>query len=470
MPLRPVSSRAGDPVTASTFDPELIRAYDVNGPRYTSYPTANLFQENVSASTLLEAVGKLDAGAALSLYLHVPFCDTICYYCACNKIVTNNRRHAIGYLEHLYREMALVSDALPADHCVEQLHFGGGTPTYLTNEQLDATFTTLRRSFQLAEGEERDFSIEIDPRTVDAERIGFLLSLGINRMSLGIQDFDPAVQTAVNRLQSEADTAAIMAAARAGGVKSLSVDLIYGLPCQTVEGFRRTLARVVGLGPDRISLYSYAHLPARFKTQRQIDSNALPGPETKLDILSLAVERLTEAGYVHIGMDHFALPDDELVQAQRDGSLHRNFQGYTTHGHCDLIGFGVSAISSVGTLYCQNAKTLPGYLAALDAGRHPLERGLILSEDDRMVRGLIGTLMCHFQLDIGAFEAQWNTSLLDAFPEAWPKLEALERDGLLRLTKEALTVTSKGRYLIRNVAMAFDRYLPPETAGFSRAI
>ncbi len=465
----PLSSTV-EPATAGAFDPELIRAYDVNGPRYTSYPTANLFQENVPSSALLEAASQLDAGAALSLYLHVPFCDTICYYCACNKIVTNNRRHAIGYLEHLYQEMALVSEALPAGHRVEQLHFGGGTPTYLTNEQLEATFATLRRHFGLVTGEERDFSIEIDPRTVDAERIGFLLSLGINRMSLGIQDFDPEVQVAVNRLQSEADTAAIMSAARAGGVKSLSVDLIYGLPCQTVDRFQRTLDRVVGLGPDRISLYSYAHLPARFKTQRQIDSSALPGPETKLDILSLAVAHLTEAGYVHIGMDHFALPEDELVQAQQDGSLHRNFQGYTTHGHCDLIGFGVSAISSVGRLYCQNAKTLPDYLSALDAGRHPLERGLVLSEDDLMVRALIGTLMCHFKLDIGAFEAQWNTSLEAAFPEAWPKLETLANDGLLTLSDRALTVTGKGRYLIRNVAMAFDRYLPPETAGFSRAI
>jgi len=452
------------------FHPALIRAYDVNGPRYTSYPTANLFSADLDRHALLDALDGLPARSPLSLYLHVPFCATICYYCACNKIVTNNRKHAVAYLEALHREIGMLAPHLPADHRVEQLHLGGGTPTYLTDEQLSTLFRQLSETFRLASGEDRDFSIEIDPRTVDPARIGFLTSLGINRMSLGIQDFDPDVQLAVNRLQSEADTAAIIRAAREHGVRSLSVDLIYGLPLQNLTRFSRTLARIVGLSPDRISLYSYAHLPARFKTQRQIRTEDLPDAETKLALLGLAVETLTDAGYVHIGMDHFAKPGDELVQAQRQGGLHRNFQGYTTHGHCELIGLGISAISSVGNLYCQNAKALDDYLHAIEAGEPALERGRLLSRDDEMVRDLIGRLMCHFELDIPAFEARWSVNLKTAFPEAWPRLASLGRDGLVRLSRDRLIVTEEGRYLIRNVAMVFDRYLPASTTGFSRAI
>lgn len=454
----------------SHFHPELIRAYDVNGPRYTSYPTANLFSEDLDRHALLQALDDLVDGSALSLYVHVPFCATICYYCACNKIVTNNRKHAAAYLDRLHREIALLEPHLPAAHAVEQLHFGGGTPTYLTNDQLAALFDRLHATFRLADGPDRDFSIEIDPRTVDAGRIAFLASLGINRMSLGIQDFDPDVQLAVNRLQSEADTAGIIRAARDNGVKSLSVDLIYGLPLQNTARFGRTLERIVGLSPDRISLYSYAHLPARFKTQRQIRSEDLPDAETKLALLGLAVQTLTDAGYVHIGMDHFARPDDELVLAQRHGGLHRNFQGYTTHGHCELVGLGISAISSVGDLYCQNAKTLDGYTRAIDAGEPALERGLRLSPDDEMVRDLIGRLMCHFELDIPAFEAEWAVDLGTSFPDAWPRLARLREDGLVRLHPDRLEVTEEGRYLIRNVAMVFDRYLPARTTGFSKAI
>lgn len=454
----------------SHFDPDLIRAYDVNGPRYTSYPTANLFNEDLERDALIRALESLPDKAPLSLYIHVPFCATVCYYCACNKIITNNRKHAVRYLERLFHEIGLVTPHLPAHHTVEQLHFGGGTPTYLTDAQFKDVFEALGRGFHLLADDERDFSIEIDPRTVDAERIAFLIGLGINRISLGIQDFDPDVQLAVNRLQSEADTAAIMSAARAHGVKSLSVDLIYGLPQQTLARFDRTLDRIVGLRPDRISLYSYAHLPDRFKTQKQIRHDQLPTAETKLKLLQLAVEALCAAGYVHVGMDHFALPEDELVQAQAHGGLHRNFQGYTTHGHCDLIGLGISAISSVGNLYCQNAKTLDAYVAAIDADRLATERGILLSEDDLMVRDLISSLMCHFVLDIAEFERRWSVDLHRAFPDIWSRLDRLEQDGLIVLTPERLSVTDKGRFLIRNVAMAFDRYLPPQTTGFSRAI
>ncbi|MGD8415859.1 MAG: oxygen-independent coproporphyrinogen III oxidase [Pseudomonadales bacterium] len=455
---------------SSHFDPDLIRAYDVNGPRYTSYPTANLFAEDLSTNTLQAALGTLPKDAALSLYVHVPFCATVCYYCACNRIITNNRRHAIRYLDYLFREVALLAPHLPGAHTVEQLHFGGGTPTYLSDDQLLALFGELSRQFHLDGSGSRDFSIEIDPRTVDPARIAFLTGLGINRMSLGIQDFDPDVQLAVNRLQSEADTRAIMDAARANGVASISVDLIYGLPLQNVERFGRTLERVIALRPDRISLYSYAHLPARFKTQRQIHAEDLPNAAQKLKLLELAVETLTGAGYVHIGMDHFARPEDELVRASLQGGLHRNFQGYTTHGHCELIGLGVSAISSVGNLYCQNAKSIDDYAAAIDAGRLPLERGLLLSRDDEMVRALIGELMCSFELDIPRFEAEWHVRLDEAFPEARARLSRLEADGLVRVSDRRLTVTEAGRYLIRNIAMVFDRYLPPTTTGFSRAI
>ena len=459
----------------SHFEPNLIRAYDVNGPRYTSYPTANLFAEDLPQGALDSALSQLPENAPLSLYLHVPFCATVCYYCACNKIITNNRKHAISYLARLYREMQMIQPGLPQGHRVEQLHFGGGTPTYLTNEQFVEVFEHLVQNFNLLDSDERDFSIEIDPRTVDPARIALLTELGINRMSLGIQDFDPNVQLAVNRLQSEADTAAIIDAARANGVKSLSVDLIYGLPQQTPQRFKRTLDRIIQLSPDRISLYSYAHLPARFKTQRQIKDEQLPNAGTKLMLLQLAVEKLSTAGYVHVGMDHFARPDDELVQAQRDGGLHRNFQGYTTHGHCDLIGLGISAISSIGNLYCQNAKTMDEYFAAVDAGQHPVERGLLLSEDDKMVRALIGSLMCHYELNIAEFEREWGVDLQASFPEAWPRLENLAADGLIRLpvdgdTEPTLRVTLEGRYLIRNLAMVFDRYLPQQTTGFSKAI
>ncbi len=451
------------------FDVDLIRRYDVSGPRYTSYPSANLFSDSLEHNAYGDRLRRLDDNARLSIYVHVPFCATVCYYCACNKIITNNRRHAVAYLDRLFREMAMVSEDL-GSQAVEQLHFGGGTPTYLNNDQFEATFAQLREHFRLVEDERADFSIEIDPRTVDEHRIRFLTGLGINRISLGIQDFDPAVQAAVNRLQSEAETAAIIDAARRAGVASVSVDLIYGLPLQHRQGFSRTLARVLELRPDRISLYNYAHLPQRFKTQRQINAEDIPSPEVKLELLRTAVETLTAAGYCYVGMDHFALPGDELVRAQREGGLHRNFQGYTTHGHCELIGLGVSAISSIDGLYCQNVKTLDAYYEAIDSGRLATEKGLALTGEDSMIRELIGTLMCSFQLDIPTFESAWGIRFRDEFADALGRLEPMARDGLLEISDSSLKVTERGRFLIRNVAMAFDRHLDPATAGFSRTI
>ncbi len=457
---------------SSSFEADLVRRYDVNGPRYTSYPTANLFSESFQASSLEDALKRLAAkeSAPLSLYLHVPFCATVCYYCACNRIITNNRRHAEGYLERLLREIAMVSERLPGTHRVEQLHFGGGTPTYLSDAQLEEVFTSLGRRFALADGPQSDFSIEIDPRTVDPQRIRFLTELGINRMSLGIQDFDPAVQAAVNRIQSVEDTRAIMEAARDNGVRSLSVDLIYGLPRQTPASFARTLEIVLDLAPDRISLYSYAHLPERFKTQRQINVVDLPAAATKLELLELAIDALCETDYVYIGMDHFARHGDSLVAAQREGSLHRNFQGYTTHRHCDLIGLGVSAISSVDGVYAQNAKDLKAYQAAVDAGRLPVERGVVLTAEDRIRRDLIVELMCHFRIDTAAFSARHGIDFHSHFARELETLETMAAEGLLELRPSAIQVTPRGRFLIRNICMAFDAYLAPNTTGFSKAI
>ncbi len=454
------------------FDASLIGKYDINGPRYTSYPTANEFVKGFSVGHYIDALDRLDCTdtVPLSIYIHMPFCAMICYYCACNKIVTANRKHAEAYLERLLAEIKLQSALLTDNHRVDQLHFGGGTPTYFTNEQFSSVFAALHEHFNLATDDERDFSIEIDPRTVDAERVRFLSSLGINRMSFGIQDFDPLVQRAVNRIQSEDDTAAVINAARANGINSISVDLIYGLPLQTVPGFEQTLIRVLRLDPDRISLYSYAHLPKRFKTQRQIKSTDLPNPATKLGLLKTATDVFDQAGMVYIGMDHFAKPTDALVRSQQNGTLHRNFQGYTTHGHCELIGLGVSAISSVSGTYSQNFKDLDSYYHHIDVHRLPIERGIVLSADDLITREVISALMCHFRLDIAAFEERHALEFRTYFESEWEALKAFQDEGLLRLGDAFIEVTPKGRFLIRNICMTFDTYLTPQQSGFSRAI
>lgn len=459
-------------MTSSTtgFDPELIRRYDISGPRYTSYPTANLFKDDFPAAEYHSALQRLPESARLSLYLHVPFCATVCYYCACNKIITNNRRHAVEYLERLHREMELVGALVPADHSVEQLHFGGGTPTYLTDPQFSALFAALRENFNLLDAPQRDFSIEIDPRTVDPQRMSFLTELGINRVSLGIQDFDPDVQAAVNRIQSVADTGAIIDAARDSGVQSVSVDLIYGLPLQSTASFARTLASVIDLTPDRISLYSYAHLPQRFKTQKQINVLDLPRAETKLQLLELAIDTLGSAGYEYIGMDHFARRGDSLVAAAQRGELQRNFQGYTTHSHCDLVALGVSAISNVDGVFAQNSKDLKRYYELVDAGQLPIERGLVSSPEDALRREVIGALMCHFRLDTAALSARYGIDFHEHFADALAELQCLERDGLVEVTDEAIRVTPRGRFLIRNVCMPFDAYLAPVSGNFSKAI
>jgi len=455
------------------FDADLVRKYDGFGPRYTSYPTADRFHARFTGADYRESLLRRTRERPtqpLSLYVHVPFCNTICYYCGCNKIVTNNQSHATRYVEYVIREIervaALVSPAAP----VSQLHFGGGTPTFLTPDQMSAIMNALHRDFRFADDTET--SIEVDPRKVDRERVRFLADLGFNRISVGVQDFDPDVQIAVNRIQSEEVTRAVIDAAREFGFLSVNVDLIYGLPRQTQAGFARTLAKVVNASPDRIALYSYAHLPHLFKSQKQIVPEELPAPEAKLQILALAIDTLARAGYLYIGMDHFAKPHDELAIAQRQGKLHRNFQGYSTRPDCDLLAFGISAIGKVGNVYAQNAKTLDEYYARLDADELPIVRGIALDADDEARRTTIQRLMCDFALDLDAVEAATGIDFHDYFAPELEALEPLAADGLVEVSEDSIVVTPRGRMLVRNVAMLFDKRLreAKEMRRYSRVI
>lgn len=451
------------------FDPDLIRRYNVNGPRYTSYPTADQFRDGAWIDSYGSSVATSDV-RALSLYMHVPFCSTICFYCACNKINTANLKKADSYVQRLVREMALQSSLLKGPHTVEQLHFGGGTPTFLNQDQFGRIFEALHANFNLADDENRDFSIEIDPRDLSPDRIDGLAKFGINRISIGVQDFDPAVQIAVNRIQSVEETRAIIDAARANGIGSINIDLINGLPKQTLSGFMRTLEQVDDLQPDRLSLYSYAHLPQRFKTQRQINADDLPDAESKLKLLESAVNFLTDAGYVYIGMDHFAKSTDSLIHAQKQGTLQRNFQGYTTHGHCQLIGIGVSSIGNVGHVYVQNAKTLDEYYRSIDAGELAIKRGFVSDDQDVIIGQVIQDLMCKFEVDQDAFATRNGIAFSDFFSDQWPQLLEFENQHLLKLEPNRLIVTERGRFLIRNICMTFDAYLSQDTEKFSKAI
>ncbi|WP_417070456.1 oxygen-independent coproporphyrinogen III oxidase [Niveibacterium terrae] len=442
------------------FDPQLIRRFDVSGPRYTSYPTADRFHERFTAPDLMRLLGarsSAETGKPLSLYFHIPFCDTVCFYCACNKYVTKDHSQARTYLSYLDREMALVSSHLAGSRKVAQMHWGGGTPTFLAADEISALCASIRSHFELvADGE---YSIEIDPRRIKPGVIELLGREGFNRLSVGVQDFDPLVQKAVNRIQSFAETAQVVADARANGFRSVSLDLIYGLPLQTPERFSATLDRVLELAPDRLALYNYAHLPTHFMPQRRISEADLPSPEGKLEILGLAIEKLTEAGYLFIGMDHFAKPDDELAIAQREGQLYRNFQGYSTHSGCDLLGFGVSAIGQPGAAYSQNEKTLEGYYAALDQGRLPVVRGYEMDEDDRQRYAIIQALMCDFALTFAAVEKAWGIRFAERFAVELAELAELAEAGLCEMDAGGLRITESGRMLVRVIAMVFDRHL-----------
>lgn len=459
---------SGPPVSV-----ELLKRFDVSGPRYTSYPTADRLIEAFTASTYEGWLRKrFMAGLPrpISLYFHIPFCESICYYCGCNKVITKDHGRSARYVKYLQKEMQLVRGLLSGSRSVVQMHWGGGTPNFLDGQEMQELVHGIRENFTLeARGE---FSIELDPRTVKPGYVERLGQLGFNRVSLGVQDFDPAVQKAINRIQSEAQTLGVIHAARESGFRSVNVDLIYGLPKQNVIGFNRTLERVVEAGPDRIALYNYAHLPTVFKPQRRIAEADLPTPDAKLQLLSLAIRRLTAAGYVYVGMDHFAKPEDDLAVAQRQGRLHRNFQGYSTHADTDLIAFGISAISQVGPTYSQNVKTLDEYYFQLDQGVLPVMRGIEVTADDLLRRALIQALMCHFEVPIQSLEVAHLIDFRKYFAAELDDLKALREAGLVELSEEYLTVTPLGRYFIRNICMVFDRYLREgrERARYSKAV
>jgi len=457
-------------VTDHPIDAELLRRHDVAGPRYTSYPTADRFVEAHQAPQHLQALRQRGTVQPLSVYVHVPFCEQLCYYCACNKIITKHHERAQPYLAALEVEMDLVAEAVGGAAPVSQLHLGGGSPTFLSDPELTALMDALHRRFKLLPGAE--LSIEVDPRTVDAARLAHLRALGFNRLSFGVQDFDAAVQKAVHRVQPVESVAALMRASRDLGFASISVDLIYGLPLQTPASFARTIAQVAELRPDRIAMYAYAHLPQRFKPQRRIDAEQLPPAGDKLAMLSGAISALLGAGYDYIGMDHFALPDDPLAVAKRQGLLHRNFQGYSTQPDCDLVGLGVSAISRVGATYAQNAKTLLEYDDALRQRQLPIQRGLALTRDDLLRRAVIMALMCQGRLEFESIAASYLIDVPGYFAAELAQLAPLAEQGLVVIEPGAIQLTPLGWYFVRAVAMVFDRYCQSDAsrARFSKIL
>ena len=461
------------PASELVIDPVLIRRHDVAGPRYTSYPTADRFVEAFGETEFRQWLAKRNIGGInqpLSLYVHLPFCDTLCYYCACNKVITRDHSRSAKYINYLEKELALLGPLLGDDRRLCQLHWGGGTPTFLAREEMRRLVNLIDAQFTRAANLE--CSLEVDPRRVEPGTMEFLGGLGFNRVSIGVQDFDPAVQHAVHRVQSVEVTRAVIVAARAGGFRSVNLDLIYGLPKQTLDSFDRTLDRVIDLDPDRIALYSYAHLPHVFKPQRRILAADLPSAESKLQIMTLAIGRLTRAGYAYIGMDHFARPTDELAVAQRQGRLQRNFQGYSTWPESDMIGLGISAIGRVGPTYYQNEKRLDDYEAALDAGRLPVARGIELTPDDLVRRAVIQSLCCHFRVSIESIELAHLIDFDAYFRPELADLRRLQAEGLVEVTPEWIEVTPRGRLLVRSVCMVFDRYLRERTAraGYSKVI
>ena len=454
-------------------DPDLIRKYDVSGPRYTSYPTADRFIEGFGEAQAREWLAKRNIGGVkqpLSVYVHLPFCNTICYYCACNKVVTKDHGRSAKYIKYLAREMALYDELLGEERSICQMHWGGGTPTFLSQAEMRGLMDELHRHFLPVPNAE--YSIEIDPRKVEAGTMTFLAGLGFNRVSIGVQDFDPAVQKAVNRIQSEEETRRAIEEARASGFKSVNVDLIYGLPMQHLAGFEVTLDRVIALSPERVALYNYAHLPTVFKPQRRILQADMPAPEAKLEIFTRAMDRLTAAGYVYIGMDHFAKPDDDLAIAQRQGRLHRNFQGYSTYADCDLLAFGISAIGRIGPTYYQNTKTLDEYYDAIDFGHLPVIRGIELTLDDLVRRAVIQALICHFRLSIESIELAYRIDFKAYFKEELTDLDRFQAESLVGIAAEWITITPCGRLLVRAICMVFDRYLRDnrQRASYSKVI
>ncbi len=452
---------------------ETLRKYDISGPRYTSYPTADRFVDAFTEDSYklaLEQRRAIAANQPLSIYVHIPFCESLCFFCACNKIVTKHHERSVEYLRYLNREIDLHIAHLGAGQTISQLHLGGGSPTFFSDEELSELMAMLKRNFIFAAGGE--YSIEVDPRTVNEQRLKHLADLGFNRLSFGVQDFDPEVQKAVHRIQPAEQVFSLVEAARRYQFKSVNVDLIYGLPMQTPESFKHTLAQVVALKPNRIALYGYAHLPERFKPQRRISEYELPAATDKITMLASALSTFLAAGYVYVGMDHFALPDDDLAIAKRQGRLHRNFQGYSTQPDCDLISLGVSAIGRVGATYSQNAKTIEEYYDHLNHGRFPVERGLALSRDDIVRRAVIMAIMCQGALQYEAIELAYMLDFKSYFADELEALKALEKTDMVVLENDGLQVTDTGWFFVRAVAMVFDKHLQTDRnrARFSKIL
>lgn len=450
------------------WNADLINRYNLSGPRYTSYPTAPQFNAEFTNADYIEALTASNAtNKPLSLYFHIPFCEKICFFCGCNKIATKNTDRCLPYLDQLFKEMDLAGQYLDTSRPVEQLHWGGGTPTFLSHEQMRLLMQATKERFNLRTDDKGDYSIEIDPRAMQEDTLAILRELGFNRLSFGVQDLNPQVQEAVNRVQPKPLVEKCLTQARELGFKSLNLDLIYGLPFQTPASFAQTLEEIIELNPDRLSVFNYAHLPKLFKPQRRINEADLPSPEDKLKILESTIKRLVEAGYVFIGMDHFAKPDDSLAIAQAEGKLHRNFQGYTTHGHCDLLSMGASSISQIGPTYAQNDYTTESYEAKLDKGEFAIIKGLKLSQDDLTRRKVINQLICHFHLDIPAFNQETGLDFNSYFAKELDQLAQQAADGLIKISANKLEVTPAGRLLIRSICMVFDAYL--DTASLTRA-
>jgi oxygen-independent coproporphyrinogen-3 oxidase len=461
--------------TELVFNKDLISRYNKAGPRYTSYPTAVQFNEEFTSSNYIENALRTNENPIphpLSLYFHLPFCNTVCYYCACNKIITNNRKHAAPYLKLLHQEIKLQSELFDKDRTVDQLHWGGGTPTFISMDQMSELMEFTRSHFSLRDDDEGEYSIELDPRECDAQTISLLRKLGFNRISLGVQDFEPAVQKSVNRIQTEKETFAIIEAARKEGFKSVSLDLIYGLPKQTAESFGRTLEKVISMQPDRLSIFNYAHMPDRFKVQKQINESELPDAATKLEIFQNNIDTMIKAGYVYIGMDHFAKPDDELAVAQARGELTRNFQGYSTHGDCDIVGMGISAVSKIGDCYAQNYHAIPEYEKSINSDTIPIFRGYKLDNDDLLRQYIITQLICHFSLKFSDVEEKYMVDPSEYFYNELQALKNMQNDGLLIVDIEGIKISVAGRLLVRNICMVFDKYLHPAVTeqSFSKTI
>ena len=456
------------------FNKDLIRRYDTFGPRYTSYPTAVQFTTDYDDEDYQRWVKYSNENpipSPLSLYLHIPFCDTICYYCGCSKVITKDKTKAAPYIKLLKQEIKLQGALFAQDRKVTQIHWGGGTPTFLSDEEIKEIIDCIRENFNVVDDSEGEFGIEVDPRTVDQQRLKSLSEMGFNRISFGVQDFDPAVQEAVNRVQSTDEIKQHIDDARNFGFKSINIDLMYGLPKQTVASFTETLDTTIKLNPDRLAVYNYAHLPEMFKPQRRINEDELPSAEEKLNILQLCIDKLQDAGYVYIGMDHFAKKTDDLVTAQQEGSLQRNFQGYSTHADCDMIAMGITAISQVGDNYGQNVRTIEEYESYLKQNRIPVFRGIELEADDVLRREVINQLMCNNSLDIEQLERRWRIDFKSYFKSSLEGLQQMADDGLLKISNTKLTITATGRLLARSICMQFDRYLQEQSnKRFSKVI